>query len=116
MNILGMGPLEVLVITLVVFILLGPQKMVDVARGLGKATKEVRRMTDELPKVVLHEELGRTERASSASPSSQGSQELSKRAGESDGEEALADGPATFRTYRTRGVAGNDENTQGQDT
>ncbi len=90
--------------------------MVDAARMLGKATKEVRRMTDELPKIVPDEEQGQTERASSASPPSQDSQELSKGAGESDGEQALADGPVTFRTYRTGGVAGKIENTQGQDT
>ena len=41
MNILGMGPLEVLVIALIAFILLGPQRMVDAARLMGKATKEV---------------------------------------------------------------------------
>ena len=51
-----MGPLEVLVIALIAFILLGPQRMVDAARLMGKATKEVRRMTDELPKIVLDEE------------------------------------------------------------
>ena len=53
-----MGALEILVIALVAFILLGPQKMIDAARLLGKATKEVRRMTDELPKIVLDEEQG----------------------------------------------------------
>ena len=40
MNILGMGPLEILMIALVAFILLGPQKMIDAARLLGKATKK----------------------------------------------------------------------------
>ena len=65
MNFLGMGPLEVLVIALIAFILLGPQRMVDAARLLGKTTKEVRRMTDELPKIVLDEEQGQSSQASS---------------------------------------------------
>lgn len=116
MNIFGMGSLEILVIALIAFILLGPQKMVDAARLLGKATKEVRRMTDELPKIVLDEEQGQTGQASSASPSSQGSQEAGEGTGESDGEEALADGPVAFRSDRTHGAADRTENTQGQDT
>ncbi len=56
MTVLGMGPLEILVILLVAFIFLGPQRMVDVARMMGKATREIRRMTDELPSLIMEEE------------------------------------------------------------
>lgn len=56
MTILGMGPLEILVILLAAFIFLGPQRMADVARVMGKATRELRRMTDELPSLIMEEE------------------------------------------------------------
>lgn len=49
MNILGMGTLEILVILLVAFIFLGPERMVDAARFLGKVVRDTRRMTTELP-------------------------------------------------------------------
>ena len=53
---LGMGPLEILIILLVAFVVLGPQKMVDAGRMLGKATRELRRFTEELPKLTLDDE------------------------------------------------------------
>ena len=61
MNILGMGTFEVLVILLVAFIFLGPQKMVDAARTLGKASRELRKMGESLPELVLDEEQERPE-------------------------------------------------------
>lgn len=57
MNILGMGSLEFLVILLVGFIILGPKRMADAARLLGKATREVRRITEDLPDMILDENL-----------------------------------------------------------
>ena len=56
MNILGMGTMEILLVLLIAFIVLGPQKMVDVARMLGKASRELRRMSADLPRLVLDEE------------------------------------------------------------
>lgn len=53
MNILGMGTLEILVILLLAFIFLGPSKMVDAARILGKASREVRRMATEFSTAQL---------------------------------------------------------------
>ena len=107
-----MGPLEILVIALVAFILLGPQKMIDAARLLGKATKEVRRMTDELPKIVLDEEQGRPAQASS----SQGDQQTTGNDNESESEEAVADGPVAFRSAPNRTDPGKTQRTQDQDT
>jgi len=52
MNFLGMGPLEIFIILLIAFILLGPERMVDTARLMGKALREIRRMTAELPKLT----------------------------------------------------------------
>ena len=45
--------MEVLIILLVAFIFLGPNQMVDAARLLGKAAREVRRLTAELPDLTL---------------------------------------------------------------
>ena len=52
MTFLGMGPLEVMIILLVAFIVLGPQRMLDAAKLLGKATREVRRMSQGLTEVL----------------------------------------------------------------
>ena len=56
MSILGMGTLEILAVLLIAFIFLGPQRMIDAARLLGKATREARRMTEDLPKLTLDDE------------------------------------------------------------
>ena len=56
MSFLGMGTLEVLIVLLVAFIFLGPERMVDAGRMLGKALGEVRRLTAELPDLTLDEE------------------------------------------------------------
>jgi Sec-independent protein translocase protein TatA len=50
-----MGSLELVVILLVGFIILGPKRMADAARLLGKATREVRRITEDLPNMILDE-------------------------------------------------------------
>ena len=52
MTFLGMGPLEVMIILVVAFIVLGPQRMIDAAKLLGKATREVRRMSQGLTEVL----------------------------------------------------------------
>ena len=116
MNIFGMGPLEILVIALIAFILLGPQRMLDAARLLGKATKEVRRMTDELPKIVLEEEQGQPAQAPSPPASSQSDQQAGQGTRESEDEEVVTDGPVAFRSTRGRSDGGKTESTQGQDT
>ena len=58
MSILGMGSLELLVVLLLAFIILGPERMVDAARKLGKLTRELRRMTNEVT-VMVQEEVDR---------------------------------------------------------
>ena len=57
MTFLGMGNLEILIVLLVAFIFLGPERMVDAARLMGKAVREVRRMASELPSLDLDESL-----------------------------------------------------------
>ena len=44
MSFLGMGTFEILIILLVAFIFLGPERMIDAARTLGKWSGELRRM------------------------------------------------------------------------
>lgn len=39
-----MGPFEIIIVLLVAFIVLGPERMADAARTLGKWTGEIRRM------------------------------------------------------------------------
>ena len=58
MNILGMGSLELLVVLLLAFIVLGPERMVHAARMLGKPSRELRRMTSEVT-VMVQEEVDR---------------------------------------------------------
>lgn len=48
MNFLGMGTLEVFIVLLVAFIFLGPERMVDAGRWLGRMAREVRRMSSDL--------------------------------------------------------------------
>ena len=52
---MGMGGMEILVILLVAFILLGPAKMIDASRSLGKLVGQMRRMADQIPHVDLKE-------------------------------------------------------------
>jgi len=44
---MGMGSLEVLVILLIAFIFLGPQKMIEAARALGKLVGQAKNMAAE---------------------------------------------------------------------
>ena len=55
MSILGMGTLEIFVILLIAFIFLGPNRMVDATRRLGNTLKDLRRLSDDLPKLLLED-------------------------------------------------------------
>ena len=64
----GIGTPELLVILVVALIVLGPERLPEVARAVGKALAELRRvtggLTEELQnaRIVLEEEAGRAER------------------------------------------------------
>ena len=62
---LGIGPLELLTILLVAFIFLGPERLVDAAKLLGKTVREVRRMTADLPQIDLDDEESSTDKTTS---------------------------------------------------
>ena len=56
MSILGMGPLEILVILVIAFIILGPDRMVEAARFLGRMVGEGRRLASDMPRVVVEDD------------------------------------------------------------
>jgi len=56
MNFLGIGPVELLIVALVAFIFLGPTRMMEAARSVGKVAREVRRATSDLPTLLSLDE------------------------------------------------------------
>lgn len=56
MSFFGMGILEILVILLVAFIFLGPERMMDAARLLAKAVREGRNLASSIPRVVMEDD------------------------------------------------------------
>jgi Tat protein translocase TatB subunit len=48
MNILGIGPAELIVIFIIALIVFGPGRLPELARTLGKATRELKRMSLEI--------------------------------------------------------------------
>lgn len=57
MSLLGIGPPELLVVLLVAFIFLGPERMIQAARMFGRLTREIRKMTAEVREMVDVDEL-----------------------------------------------------------
>ena len=53
MNVLGMGPMEFLVIAALAFFLLGPKKMAEAGKTFGKVMKEFRAQRDELTSMIM---------------------------------------------------------------
>jgi Tat protein translocase TatB subunit len=47
-NILGMGPLELLVIVALALVVFGPEKLPEMAQQVGKAIREIRRVTSDV--------------------------------------------------------------------
>ena len=99
MNVLGMGPLEILLILLLAFIVLGPERMVDAGRLLGKATREARKLSEGLSELSLDEEPPRPSRSPRASldSSADDSKDTVKTDGVEAGRAAGNDGPVEFQ-------------------
>ena len=55
MNFLGMGTFEVAIILLVAFLFLGPERMIDSARMLGKVLRDIRKMTSGYSEMLMGE-------------------------------------------------------------
>ena len=60
MNFLGMGPMEMILIFLVAFLLLGHERMIETAKLLGKAVKEIRRMSTNISQIIPEDEIRQT--------------------------------------------------------
>ncbi|MSQ06417.1 MAG: hypothetical protein EXR54_04255 [Dehalococcoidia bacterium] len=52
MNFLGMGPMEIVVVLVVAFLVLGPGKSIDLARGAGKVFRDLRATFSNMSKAV----------------------------------------------------------------
>ena len=55
MDIFGIGPMELILILFVALIFLGPGRMADAGRYLGKAVRDLRKATSDMSKLVLEE-------------------------------------------------------------
>lgn len=56
MNLLGMGSMEILFILVLAFIFLGPDRMIDAAKMLGKLVREGRKFAADLPQLTLEDD------------------------------------------------------------
>ena len=92
LNLLGMGPLEILAILLVAFTVLGPERMVDAGRQLGKVVRQAKRLADELPKLSFDEPV-----ESPMEGMAQGEESLSGGLAQDGKVEAEPGGPVSFR-------------------
>lgn len=64
MNLFGVGSLEIIIILLVAFLVLGPNQLLGVAKGLGKVMRELRNATGQFTRML--EEEGQEEEPSKA--------------------------------------------------
>ncbi|MDO8635631.1 MAG: twin-arginine translocase TatA/TatE family subunit [Dehalococcoidia bacterium] len=62
MDFLGMGTLEILVVLLIAMAVFGPERMVDIARKLGRFVRNVTRVGSELTKTLSEENLPKEEK------------------------------------------------------
>ena len=74
MNLFGVGSLEIIIILLVAFLVLGPNQLLGVAKGLGKVMRELRNATGQFTRML--EEEGQEEE-----PSKTGKEEEEKEEG-----------------------------------
>ena len=84
MDFFGIGPIEALLILLIAYLVLGPARMVDMARSLSSFVREVRQTTSELPDLLALEE-------ASKEPPSKGDEAQKARPAASDSEEGPID-------------------------
>ena len=79
MNFMGMGVMEMAVVLLVAFLVLGPSKSIDMARTAGRLVRDIRRSMAEIADSVDLENLdqppsSRKDRNAPDDPPEQGSQ------------------------------------------
>ena len=101
MNLFGIGTLEILLILLVAFIILGPERMVDAAKILGKASREIRKLSVGLREISLSEE-GPPESLRSETNGSTG---ISEPEDAETSENINDNGPVIFKTTDTKKIS-----------
>ncbi|MFH1382874.1 MAG: twin-arginine translocase TatA/TatE family subunit [Chloroflexota bacterium] len=55
MDFFGLGPLELILIIVVAFIIFGPGRVVEISRGLGKTVRAFRKATTDLTQQINKE-------------------------------------------------------------
>jgi sec-independent protein translocase protein TatA len=55
MDFLGIGPLELVLIILIAFLIFGPGKLPEIARGMGKTVREFRRYSSAMTRDLRDE-------------------------------------------------------------
>ena len=66
MNIMGMGLMELAVVLLVAFLVLGPGRSIDMAKRTGKVLGDLRRTFSEVTDAISTEERQRTTRSTAS--------------------------------------------------
>ena len=122
MSFLSMGPFEIIIVLLVAFIFLGPERMADAARTLGKWTGEMRRMgagvRAEMDDLIAEDAPRQPDRRpapadahdAETAPAEDGP--VAFRGGGSNADTQTADHTATPRETPTRAPIGNDRNSE----
>jgi sec-independent protein translocase protein TatB len=91
MDFLGIGPTELVFTVVVALIVLGPAKMLDVTRSLGRIMGEIRRITSDLPNLLSLDE-GHSEPPSATEARNRTQQTRKDAQGEEETEERSDDG------------------------
>ena len=53
MNFMGIGPMEIMVVAILAFFLLGPKKMAEAGKTFGKVLRELREQRDEFTSLIM---------------------------------------------------------------
>ena len=59
MEFLNLGPFELLLVLIVAFLILGPERVAEVGNSLGRLTRQLRRTTSDLTREALTREVER---------------------------------------------------------
>ncbi|MFQ5477776.1 MAG: twin-arginine translocase TatA/TatE family subunit [Candidatus Binatia bacterium] len=85
----GLGPTELIVILVIALLVIGPKKLPDLARSLGKGLAEFRRATSDITTELDNARIMMEEEVNSATKG----EETASRASDSDDEKAGAEPP-----------------------
>lgn len=57
MNFMGIGPLELVFVLVIALVVLGPKRLVEASRGMGRLARQARQVTESWP-AILESEVG----------------------------------------------------------